>query len=94
MSPPRTSVEEVQQLFSSSSNRYDDDIQNFHQLAQFFFSSFRSLLDIHIAAEIAISRKRVEFAGRLCTPSGKIAKLYQVPRVNDGDNGHNPQFSP
>ncbi len=36
----------------------------------------RSLLDIFTAAERVQSQKRIDFAGRLCTPIGQIAKLY------------------
>ncbi|KAG4080028.1 hypothetical protein HA402_006340 [Bradysia odoriphaga] len=50
----------------------------------------RSLLDIFTAAERAQSQKRIDFAGRLCTPINQIAKLYpnlgvkeNVPRETD-----------
>lgn len=36
----------------------------------------RSLLDIFTAADRVQSQKRLDFSGRLCTPSGQIAKLY------------------
>lgn len=39
-------------------------------------SGNRSLLEIVTAAERAQSQKRLDFAGRLCTLPGQIAKLY------------------
>lgn len=36
----------------------------------------RTLLDIFTTAERAQSQKRIDFAGRLCTPIGQVAKLY------------------
>lgn len=36
----------------------------------------RSLLDIYVAAERERTNKRIDFAGRLCTPIGQVAKLY------------------
>lgn len=36
----------------------------------------RSLLDIFTTAERLQTQKRCDFAGRLCTPIGQIAKLY------------------
>lgn len=58
-------------------------------------SLFRTLYDIQVAADRALSRKRLDFAGRLCTPHGKIAKLYPNLKINDGvyQDQDNPQFS-
>lgn len=36
----------------------------------------RSLFDIMASAERSQSSKRPDFSGRLCTPSGQVAKLY------------------
>lgn len=36
----------------------------------------RTLLDIFLDANRAQSQKRLDFAGRLCTPAGQVAKLY------------------
>lgn len=44
----------------------------------------RSLLDIITSAERVQSQKRVDFAGRLCTLPGQIAKLY--PNLGLKDN--------
>lgn len=49
-----------------------------------------------MAADRALSRKRLDFAGRLCTPPGKIAKLYPNLKINEGvyQDQDAPQFSP
>lgn len=60
------------------------------------FPCFRSLYEIQVAADRALSRKRLDFAGRLCTPKGKIAKLYTNLKVNENvyTDQDAPQFSP
>lgn len=61
-----------------------------------FDSIYRSLYDIQVAADRALSRKRLDFAGRLCTQPGKIAKLYPNLKINEGvyQDQDAPQFSP
>lgn len=36
-----------------------------------------------MAAEQALCQKRLDFAGRLCTPPGQIAKLYNNLKLNE-----------
>lgn len=57
---------------------------------------FRSLFDIQVAADRALNRKRLDFAGRLCTAPGKIAKLYPNLKINENvyQDQDAPQFSP
>lgn len=60
------------------------------------FEFFRSLYDIQVAADRALSRKRLDFAGRLCTAPGKIAKLYPNLKINENvyTDQDAPTFSP
>lgn len=44
----------------------------------------RTLLEIFTAAERERTQKRLDFAGRLCTPPGQVAKLY--PNLGLKDN--------
>lgn len=39
-------------------------------------SFYRTLFDIVINVERSQNSKRPEFTGRLCTPTGQVAKLY------------------
>uniref|UniRef100_A0A182PEI2 Protein asunder n=1 Tax=Anopheles epiroticus TaxID=199890 RepID=A0A182PEI2_9DIPT len=48
-------------------------------------SGGRSLLDVLASTERAISQKRIDFSGRLCTPSGQVAKLYSHVGAKDAD---------
>lgn len=55
----------------------------------------RSLFEIQVAADKALSKKRLDFAGRLSTPIGKIAKLYPNLKLeNVYQDQDAPQFSP
>lgn len=105
MSPPGSSdlsKKKTQHLLLSSSNRYKILLFVSPISREFFFLNkkifsfyFRSLYDIQVAADRALSRKRLDFAGRLCTPHGKIAKLYPNLKVNEGvyQDCDNPQFA-
>lgn len=66
----------------------NDDEQFDERVNDFIVSSNRSLYDIRMAAEQTLCQKRLDFAGRLCTPIGQIAKLYPNLKVNEeGSNG-------
>lgn len=50
---------------------------------------------MQVAADRALSRKRLDFAGRLCTQTGKIAKLYPNLKIIENTNYQDadaPQF--
>uniref|UniRef100_A0A182XLY0 Protein asunder n=1 Tax=Anopheles quadriannulatus TaxID=34691 RepID=A0A182XLY0_ANOQN len=59
-----------------------------------FGSGGRSLLDVLASTERAISQKRIDFSGRLCTPSGQVAKLYSHVGAKDADGGGGAQGRP
>lgn len=63
---------------------------------QYHIVHCRSLYEIQVAADKALSKKRLDFAGRLSTPSGKIAKLYPNLKINENvyQDQDAPQFSP
>lgn len=58
------------------------DAQQFQHFS-FIYFIFRSLYDIKMAQDQQISMKRLDFAGRLCTPSDQIAKLYPNLKLNE-----------
>ncbi|XP_050068914.1 protein asunder [Anopheles maculipalpis] len=49
-------------------------------------SGSRSLFDVLATTERTISQKRIDFSGRLCTPSGQVAKLYSHLGAKDADS--------
>lgn len=49
---------------------------------------------MQVVADRALSRRRIDFAGRLSTPSGQIAKLYASLKPPEGYADHDAQFSP
>lgn len=51
----------------------------------------RTLFDIVTSAERNQANKRPDFSGRLCTPSGQIAKLY--PEFGNKDKEVGPASS-
>ncbi|XP_049532145.1 protein asunder [Anopheles darlingi] len=52
-----------------------------------FNTGARSLFDTLATTERTISQKRIDFSGRLCTPTGQIAKLYPHFGTKDSDAG-------
>uniref|UniRef100_A0A182SIC2 Protein asunder n=1 Tax=Anopheles maculatus TaxID=74869 RepID=A0A182SIC2_9DIPT len=51
-----------------------------------FGSGGRSLFDVLATTERTISQKRIDFSGRLCTPSGQVAKLYSHLGSKDAES--------
>lgn len=111
MSPPGSSEmmaankKKTQHLLNSTGNRwvFDDVLSpmlncsiKIIQLYANIFNNFSSLYETQVAADRALSRKRLDFAGRLCTAPGKIAKLYPNMKINEGvyQDQDAPQFSP
>ncbi|XP_035904125.1 protein asunder [Anopheles stephensi] len=51
-----------------------------------FGSGGRSLFDVLATTERTISQKRIDFSGRLCTPTGQVAKLYSHIGSKDAES--------
>lgn len=45
----------------------------------------KTLFDMITASERAISQKRLDFSGTICTPHGQIAKLYTGIGMKEND---------